>query len=163
MNPRVPDTYNTNNFNGFLQIIYDCSVDIYHDLKSLTLWSSQTQDGPAYRVIPLVETTARVQEIWDKYLHWVAKVSNRRFEDAAQEESALTTYLWQERQDAGMEAAKKMLGLLATELDEGLEEVDKIERNLKRGWSYGTKGGNTERNRKQYCGPGCGTIISSKH
>ena len=159
MNPRVSDTHNTGTFNGFLQIIYDCSTDIYIDLKALTLWSSQVQDGPAYRVTPLVGTTARVQDIWNKYLHWLDKVSNKRFEDAAQDESALTTYLLQESQDAGMEAAKKMLGLLATELDEGLEEVDKIERNLKRGWSYGMKGSNTERNRKQYCGPRCGTVI----
>ena len=159
MSPRVPDTYDTSTFNSFIQIIYDCSTDIYIDLKALTLLSSQVQDRPAYRVTALVETTARVHDIWNKYLHWLDKVSNKRFEDAAQEESAMTTYLSQESLDAGMEAAKKTLGLLATELNEGLEEVDKIERNLKRGWSYGLKGGNTERNRKQYYGPRCGTVI----
>lgn len=158
MKSSVPDSYNISTFNSFLQLICDCSIDICIDFKTLTLWSSQMQDGPAYRVIPLVETTARVQELWDKYSHWVAKVSNKRIEDAAQEDPALTTYLWQERQDAGMEAAKKMLGLLANELEEGLEEVDKIERNLKRGWSYGMSGGNTERSRKQYYGPRCGTV-----
>ena len=153
MKHSVPDSYNVVTFNSFLQLICDCSVDICIDFKALTLWDSQTQDGPAYRVIPLVETTARVQEIWDKYTHWVAKVSDKRIEDAAQDEYGLTTYLWQERQDAGIEVAKKMLGLLATELEEGLEEVDKIETSLKRGWSYGMKGGNAERNRKQYLGP----------
>lgn len=156
MDPCVPETYNTVTFSGFLRLIYDCSIDISHDLESLTLWSSKTQDGPAYRVIPLMQTTGRVQEIWGKYLHWIDKVSNKRFEDAAQEQSALMTYLEQETQDAGMEAAKKMLGLLADELEEGLEEVDKIETNLKRGWSHSMRGGNAERNRKHYCGPRCG-------
>lgn len=156
---RISDSYNTDTLQGFLRIIHDCSNDIYHDLKSLTLWSSQAHDGPAYRIITLVETTARLQEIWDKYLHWVAKISNRRIEDAAEEEYALRAYLWQQRQDACMETAKKMLGLLGKELDEGLEEVDKIEVSLKRGWRYGMKGGNTERNRKQCLG----TATSSKH
>lgn len=159
MNPRVPDTYNTGTFRGFLQIIYDCSTDIYVDLKALTLWSSQLQDGPAYRVTPLVGTTARVQEIWNKYVHWLDKVFNKRFEDAAQGESALTTYFWQESQDAAIEAAKKMVGVLANELDEGLEEVDRIARNLKRSWSFSAKGGNAERNRKQYYGSEYGTVI----
>ena len=159
MNPRTSDSYNTDTLQGFLRIIHDCSNDIYHDLKSLTLWSSQAHDGPAYRIIPLVEITARLQEIWDKYLHWVAKVSNRRIEDAGEEEYALRAYLWQQRQDACMETAKKMLVLLGNELDEGLEEVDKIEVNLKRGWRYGVKGGNTERNKKQWEG----MATSSKH
>lgn len=158
-NPRISDSYNTDTLQGFLRIIHDCSNDIYHDLKSLTLWSSQAHDGPAYRIIPLVETTARLQEIWDKYLHWVAKVSNKRIEDAAEEEYALRAYLWQQRQDACMETAKKMLVLLGNELNEGLDEVDKIEVNLKRVWRYGMKGGNTERNRKQWVE----TATSSKH
>ncbi len=150
MNPRISDSYNTDTLQGFLSTIHDCSNDIYQDLKSLTLWSSQAHDGAAYRVIPLVETTARLQEIWGKYLHWVAKVSNRRIEDAAEEDYALRAHLWQQRQDACMETAKKMLVLLGNELDEGLEEVDKIEVNLKRGWRDGTKGGSTERNRKHW-------------
>ena len=143
-------------FNGFLRLIYDCSIDISHDVESLTLWSSKTQDGPAHRVIPLMQITARVQEIWDKYLNWIDKVSNKRFDDAVHEQSALMTYLEQETQDAGMEAAKKMLVLLTTELEEGLEEVDKIERNLKRGWSHGMRGGTAERNRSTLVGRGVG-------
>ena len=156
MNPRVPDSNNIGTFNGFLQIIYECSIYIYHDLKSLTLWISKTQDGPAYLVEPLVETTARMQEIWTKYVHWLDKVSNKRFEGAAQEQSALMPYMGQEIQDAAMEAANKMVGLLTNELEEGLEEVDKIETKLKRGWSHSMRGGNVERNRKHYCGPRCG-------
>ena len=142
MSAHISDSYNTDTLQGFLRIIHDCSNDIYHDLKSLTLWRSLAHDGPAYRIIPLVETTARLQEIWDKYLHWVAKVSNRKIEDAAEGEYALRAYLWQQRQDACVETAKKILVLLGNELDEGLEEVDKIEVNLKRGWRYGMKGGN---------------------
>ena len=147
-NSRILDSYNTDTLQGFLRIIHDCSNDIYHDLKSLTLWSSQAHDGPAYRTNSLVETTARLQEIWDKYLYWVAKVSNRRIEDAAEGEYALRAYLWQQRQDACIETAKKMMILLGSELDEGLEEVDKIEVNLKRGWKYGMTRGNMERNGK---------------
>ncbi|KAK0514712.1 hypothetical protein JMJ35_003329 [Cladonia borealis] len=153
------DSYNTDTLHGFLRIIHDCSKDIYHDLKSLTLWRSLAHDGPAYRILPLVETTARLQEIWDKYVHWVAKVSNRKIEDAAEGEYALRTYLWQQRQDACMETAKKMLVLLGNELDDGLEEVDKIEVNLKRSWRYGMKGSSMERDRYQWCGTGA----SSKH
>ena len=159
MNPRITDSYNTDTLHGFLRIIHDCSKDIYHDLKALTLWRSLAHDGPAYRIIPLVETTARLQEIWDKYVHWVAKVSNRKIEDAAEGEYALRTYLWQQRQDACMETAKKMLVLLGNELDDGLEEVDKIEVNLKRSWRYGMKGSSMERERYQWCGTGA----SSKH
>ena len=149
MNTRVTDSYNTDTLHGFLRIIHDCSTDIYHDLKSLTLWRSLAHDGPAYRIIPLVETAARLQEIWDKYVHWVARVSNRKIEDAAGGEYALRTYLWQQRQDACMETAKKMLALLGNELDDGLEEVDKIEVNLKRSWRYGVKGSGMERDRYQ--------------
>ena len=152
MKPRFTDSYSTDTLHGFLRIIHDCSKDIYHDLKSLTLWRSLAHDGPAYRIIPLVETTARLQEIWDKYVHWVAKVSNRKIEDAEEGEYALRTYLWQQRQDACMETAKKMLVLLGNELDDGLEEVDKIEVNLKRSWRYGMKGSSMERDRYQWCG-----------
>ena len=152
INSRITDSYNTDTLHSFLRIIHDCSKDIYYDLKSLTLWRSLAHDGPAYRIIPLTETAARLQEIWDKYVHWVAKVSNRKIEEAAEGEYALRTYLWQQRQDACMETAKKMLVLLGNELDDGLEEIDKIEVNLKRSWRYGMKGSSMERDRYQWCG-----------
>ena len=116
----------------------------------MTLWNSRARDRPAYHIRPLLETTACLQDIWDQHLRWLNNVSDRKIKEAAEEEYAVRAYLWRERDDACVDAGRKMLGLLGRELSDGLADVDGNEVLLEREWAGEVKVGRGERSRKRW-------------